>query len=379
MKKEKIIQYLQRHRESVVYLFCWLTVFVSPLLVMSLRSRSDGEALPWHFLGNIWWAVGVFLVFFLVHNFFVAPLFFFRRKRRYILFASLLVVAFGLFQYFTHPLVGPPPPRRPPYRELRVRKHRGQEERMIAVKPREPRRLMPIERVDLASLLLLVMVFGLNLGVKIYYRSEDTGRQLLLLRQESLAKQLEYLKAQINPHFFMNTLNNIHALVDIDPERAKTSIILLSQLMRYVLYEGDNAFVPLRQEVDFLSHYIELMRLRYTERVRLEVELPEQARGEVPPLLFIMFLENAFKHGVSYRRESRIHIALTTTGDTLRFVCDNTKASDEPKEHGGVGLRNVRKRLDLIYGNRYQLRIGDEADQYTVELTLPLKVGENRL
>lgn len=117
-----------------------------------------------------------------------------------------------------------------------------------------------VERVDLASLFILTLMFGVNLGVKIYFRSEDTSRELMLLQQEKLSNQLKYLKAQINPHFFMNTLNNIHALVDIDPGRAQSSIILLSRMMRYVVYESESTSIPLQKEVEFLSNYITLMR-----------------------------------------------------------------------------------------------------------------------
>lgn len=375
MRKENIIHYLQQHREHVIYFVAWLAVFASPLLTMYVRSRTSGNPLPWHFFWEIWGMIGVFLAFFVVHNFFVAPLFFRRHKGRYFVFALMLVVLLGVVQYFTRPFGGPPP-RKAPYREIIVRDGRGQTVSLVEMKPRRPHRLMAVDRVDVASLFILMMMFGLNLGVKIYFRSEATGQQLLMLRQENLTQQLKYLKAQINPHFFMNTLNNIHALVDIDPERAKTSIILLSKMMRYVLYEGDNAFIPLQREVDFLSHYIELMRLRFTDRVLLEVSLPQQTRGEVPPLLLIMFVENAFKHGVSYRHESHIRISVEADDGTLRFVCDNTKGGDMPKEPGGVGLRNVRKRLDLIYGDRYTLRIDDAADHYAVALEFPLGGAE---
>lgn len=176
-----------------------------------------------------------------------------------------------------------------------------------------------MERVDLASLFILTLMFGVNLGVKIYFRSEDTSRELMLLQQEKLSNQLKYLKAQINPHFFMNTLNNIHALVDIDPGRAQSSIILLSRMMRYVVYESESTSIPLQKEVEFLSNYITLMRLRFTSRVHLTVDMQPKMQGEVPPLLFIMFVENAFKHGVSYQRDTHIHILMEQVGERIHF------------------------------------------------------------
>lgn len=171
----------------------------------------------------------------------------------------------------------------------------------------------------MASLFILTLMFGVNLGVKIYFRSEDTSRELMLLQQEKLSNQLKYLKAQINPHFFMNTLNNIHALVDIDPGRAQSSIILLSRMMRYVVYESESTSIPLQKEVELLSNYITLMRLRFTSRVHLTVDMQPKMQGEVPPLLFIMFVENAFKHGVSYQRDTHIHILMEQVGERIHF------------------------------------------------------------
>ena len=119
-----------------------------------------------------------------------------------------------------------------------------------------------------------------------------------LLEKENLNQQLEYLKYQINPHFFMNTLNNIHALVDIDPEKAKTTIVELSKMMRYLLYEGNNSLIPLHREVEFLRNYITLMKLRYTDKVKIDTDIPVSLPDRrLPPLLLITFVENAFKHG----------------------------------------------------------------------------------
>ena len=171
----------------------------------------------------------------------------------------------------------------------------------------------------------------------------------------------------------MNTLNNIHALVDIDSEKAKATILELSKMMRFVLYEGNKAGVPLDREIAFLQNYITLMKLRYTDKVKISVKTPDSLPNkEVPPLMFITFVENAFKHGVSYRQESFIDIILTADDQGLQFICRNSKKPAEEDKHGGVGLKNVKQRLNLIYGNNYELRLNDEPNTYTVTLTLPL-------
>ena len=171
----------------------------------------------------------------------------------------------------------------------------------------------------------------------------------------------------------MNTLNNIHAMVDIDTEKAKALILELSKLMRYVLYEGANSTVPLQHEVDFLNNYLTLMRIRYTEKVKIDVDIPASVPDRnVPPLLFIPFVENAFKHGVSYQKESFIHIQLLIDDDTLSFVCRNSKIDEKDEEHGGVGLANVKKRLQLIYGDNHSLDITDDNKVFDVHLSIPL-------
>ena len=172
----------------------------------------------------------------------------------------------------------------------------------------------------------------------------------------------------------MNTLNNIHALVDIDSERAKESIVGLSKIMRFMLYEGDKQTVPLSRELAFTQDYIQLMRMRITDRVRIKVEMPGRVPDcQIPPLVLITFVENAFKHGISYRQDSFINISISINeSHLLQFSCSNSKFPRKEEHLGGVGLKNVRQRLDLLYGQNYSLMIDDQSDTYTVTLQLPL-------
>ena len=145
--------------------------------------------------------------------------------------------------------------------------------------------------------------------------------------------------------------------------------------MRYVLYEGAKNMVPLNREIDFLENYIELMRIRVADHVKISLELPERMPDcELPPLLFITFVENAFKHGVSYRQASFIDISIDAVDGRLVFKCRNSKLPQSEDVHGGVGLQNVRQRLELIYPGRHTLEMHDGEDVYEVELTLPLSL-----
>lgn len=173
----------------------------------------------------------------------------------------------------------------------------------------------------------------------------------------------------------MNTLNNIHALVDDSPEKAKESIVELSRLMRHVLYENSGPTVALAKELDFLRHYLYLMRLRYTDNVLIEYSFPEDDGGiQVPPLLMATIAENAFKHGVSYKSESYIRLSVVLDSGKLIFRCANSlKTEADGRQDGGIGLDNIRKRLSLLYGENFVLHIDKSSSEYELLMVLPSK------
>jgi LytS/YehU family sensor histidine kinase len=172
----------------------------------------------------------------------------------------------------------------------------------------------------------------------------------------------------------MNTLNNIHSLVDINSEEAKEAIIKLSKMMRYLLYETETEKTTLKREIEFLESYISLMKLRFNESVIIKLNLPATIPDKsIPPFLFTSLIENAFKHGVSYKDESFINIDLTITDDHLLLVVTNSKSDNSTAdEFSGIGIDNTRKRLELLYGNNYNLDIIDEKKLFTVNLSLPI-------
>lgn len=217
-----------------------------------------------------------------------------------------------------------------------------------------PRPMSPSLLMILIGLLMLMA----DLGYLFYMKGIREKRNFEELERENLKYRLEYLRFQINPHFFMNTLNNIHALVDIDSEKAKESIVELSKLMRHVLYNNSSQIVPLSVELDFLGHFISLMKLRLSNQVLINYYAPEDVHdAEVPTLIFTTLVENAFKHGVSYNSDCFINIQTTIENDKIIFKCSN-KIIKEPvsvTEEKGIGLDNVQKRLELIYKNNFIL------------------------
>ena len=172
----------------------------------------------------------------------------------------------------------------------------------------------------------------------------------------------------------MNTLNNIHALIDIDTEEAKEAIIRLSKLMRHILYDSEVEMIPLKKEIEFITNYIALMKLRFTEKVKIDFifssQLPDKS---IPPLLITSFLENAFKHGISYNNISFVNISIQTFVNTMQIEISNSKHQvDRNGEDSGIGITNTRKRLDLLFGDDYTLDIVDEKEIFTVNLTIPV-------
>lgn len=381
----------QSKYENTAYVVLWGILFAAPVMSLYVRTISDSAIqFSWAEVLMIWRHFALYLLVFLIHNFLLAPLLVHRnatphsdhrsenKRWLYALLTICMVALFTVYQCNSRP--NHPRGPEPRHHAMEQREPRPMDRDFRHEPPPEFRGKRPdkkppviIGEHDIVAIVILILMCGMNLGIKFYFRSRNDQKKLQALEKENLEQQLEYLRYQINPHFFMNTLNNIHALVDIDPEKAKDTILELSKMMRFVLYEGDKKGVPLSREFEFIRHYIELMKLRYTDKVKISVELPKELDdSQIPPLILITFIENAFKHGISYQHESFIDILVDIEQGRLRFMCSNSKAVKPNEEKGGVGLQNVKQRLNLLYDNNYTLNIQDEADVYNVELTIPL-------
>ena len=366
----------QSRQENLIYLAVWGLLFAAPLLSLYVRTVSDPNIVfEWPEVFVVWRKFAVYLALFLVHNFLLAPLLIHKHRRVvYFSIVAVVIAAFSVYLWGDRPDMKTPPGHKPP--TALTDKHRPPHDmHRPADNMHRPADVPPhiVSEHDIMAIVVLILIFGANLGIKAYFRSREDREKLAILEKQNLEQQLEYLRYQINPHFFMNTLNNIHALVDIDPEKAKETIMELSKMMRYVLYESDRPSVPLSREVDFVRHFVALMQLRYTQKVKITLDLPQTVPDrQIPPLMLITFIENAFKHGVTYQHESFIGIKVAAENNELQFSCLNSKA-DTPvtKEKGGVGLANIRKRLDLLYGKDYTLSIEDTPEAYSVRLVIP--------
>jgi LytS/YehU family sensor histidine kinase len=220
-----------------------------------------------------------------------------------------------------------------------------------------------------------LLIISLNTAIKVtikWFKDEQTRREV---EKEYLRSELTFLQNQVSPHFFMNTLNNIHALIDINKKDAQLAIVKLSKMMRYLLYESDHGNTTLQKEIEFLESYIDLMKLRVDETVNIHITIPSTYKNvKIPPLLIIPLIENAFKHGVSYQEKSYIKVSLEQVDNSLVFNCVNSLVTKKVQVLGssGIGLRNVKKRLDLLYGNNYDLLINESYTEFQVKLKVPV-------
>lgn len=195
---------------------------------------------------------------------------------------------------------------------------------------------------------------------------------IINLKNEKAKTELQHLQSQVNPHFFFNTLNNLYGLVGKDPKKAQNLILKLSDMMRYSIYEGEREFVTLEEEVVYLKNYVELHKMRYHKKIDVQFKENIQKKGfQIMPLLFILLLENAFKHGVENLRENAyVHIELDGDEKEVHFKVTNNFDASEIPEESGIGLKNLKRRLELAYTNKHSLSLKKEGAIYMARLSL---------
>lgn len=342
--------------EGLLYFTVWAMAFLVPILNSKMMSEEHIYLVN---LFTAWSKLLPYILIFIINNTILVPLLLF--KRRYVAYfaitALMLVVLFFSLEYYQNSI------QRHSYAaggELYIIHGRA-------------------SFTDLAwhwNVLLGMFLLGANCAIKYMFKSINDEQRMITLERQSLQAEMDYLKYQINPHFFMNTLNNIHALVDIDPEAAKHTVIELSKMMRYVLYDSESSLINVANDIRFIDNYINLMRIRYTDKVdiKMEVEEPLPASAQIPPLLLIVFVENAFKHGVSYNEASFVHINIRIAESRLHCRVSNSRHPQTKTASGGVGLENVQKRLRLLFNEDFSLKIDEKSEsEYNVELSIPIK------
>jgi hypothetical protein len=301
-----------KYTEIALIILVWLVLLFTPILfrddIYSPLRRSVVMQLQ---------ILIPLLAVFIINRFVLVPRLLFRGKQvSFIIGVLSLIILFTAGSYiYDKKLKDVPPPEVPQITEqIKTPPYAfpGGVDTFGNLRPAQTRQPHPIP--PFANFLILsVLIVGFDTGLRTGLRAITIENEKVKLEKESVASQLVLLRNQVGPHFLMNTLNNIHSLVDVNTDEAKEAIIRLSKMMRYLLYETETENTTIKKEIEFLESYIKLMKLRFNERVKIVLNLPTIIpERTIPPFLFTSLIENAFKHGISYREESFIDIDLTT-------------------------------------------------------------------
>jgi len=234
------------------------------------------------------------------------------------------------------------------------------------------------DRLDIFLIMMTVMIVGISTSVTLIQKWQADKQLREALEKEKIGSELSFLKAQINPHFFFNTLNNIYALTHVDVENSRRALHKLSRMMRYLLYDTQAGITPLSKEVSFIVDYLELMKLRLNDTTKVSFEGPLLSQDiQIAPMLFLPYIENAFKHGVSAVAPSVIAIELSLQDKVLEMKVTNTIFNENAEivdSYGGIGLSNTKRRLDLLYPGKHTFSAGktEDSNEFIVHLTLTL-------
>jgi two-component sensor histidine kinase len=371
-----------KYSETILFGFVWLLFFLSPFFL-----QSENGTFGWNRLFVVWWRFSPFFIFSLINHFILIPYLFYKRKLFYFSGVAILLTILNISLSAIH---------EPQNQNLRMMNDRFNDEQLFnpdsrPLPPLQGRRdpmrnppgLRPLRQNNqpgslppwINSMVIAILVLGFDIGLRTTFKWNKLEKERELADKERVKSELAFLRNQLSPHFFMNTLNNIHALIDINTEEAKESVLRLSKLMRHLLYDSERETILLNKEISFIQSYIDLMKLRFTEKVKVNFDVNSIAPNiSIPPLLFTSLIENAFKYGVSYQQDSFIDIQLTTTENSLIFNIKNSKTATRNRDESssGIGLENTRKRLDLLYSSNYKMDITETTDTFSVQLKLPL-------
>ena len=350
-----------RKIEILIYVLVWALVFSVPYF----SERGSGH-LDWNTLAGHWVNLSGFLIIFLVNVYILVPRFLLKKRYLYYFVSILVLIIIGIainmiarsaFFSFADPGINSSPNGfRPP--DLN-----------------SPNSKPPL-MVFADNLIICLLIVGAGTTIKLMSKWLSEERLRKDAEKEQLKTNLALLRHQVSPHFFMNTLNNIHSLIEIDSEKAQDAVVRLSTLMRYLLYDSAQNTIELKKEIEFINSFISLMQLRHSDEVEVTVKIPEHVPDtKIPPMLFISLLENAFKHGVNYPLKSYIYFELQFNDNDLNCIIRNSKhkvAQNYQGEYSGIGLDNIKDSLKLLYEDNFQLNIRDKESEFEVNLKIPV-------
>ena len=343
---------------ALIHILFWLLLFSSPLLFL-FNLNIEFIPIKRYLVIN-----GLIVFIFYVNYLGLVPMFLFK-KRFFLYFASLvayLVPMFLLISYLETKY-----PMRPDERIF---------EQLDIPKPDELRGPDPRKRdkTHIFAVVSMALV-GIGTSIRMTGRWLNNEKETNEIKKEKLNAELSYLKSQIDPHFFFNTLNNIYSLTQLKSDKAPQTILKLSELMRYNIYEADKEFVFLKDEINYVQNFIDLQRIRLAKNVDIDYYVRGKIGDKkIEPLIFLPFIENAFKHGIDYANNCSIDIEITIDNKEISLLVINSTSGRKEKisKQSGVGLSNIKKRLELLYKDRYELTVNENENKFMVKLNLIL-------
>lgn len=343
----------------LLHVLAWAILFLFPFI--------GRETYPLRFVLKSAFHIVVLASFFYVNLLVLIPKFLFNKKTSLYIFTVCLGMVFVISSYILFDELWQNKPRAEHHAAM---PHRQQERSFDRMGPPKP-----ISMKIIFPLISFLMVFGVSTSLRTineYLKKEELQKET---ETEKLNAELAFLKSQINPHFLFNTLNNLFSLAHSRSDKTANAIMKLSELMRYMVEDTGGRKVELYRELEYIKNYLELQRLRLDDSVKVELTIEGDFHNKsIEPLLLIPFIENAFKHGVSYNESSFVHIELISNDHQVMLKMENSIPSQkmEKDEASGIGLTNVRKRLELLYPKAYKLNIIQNKSKYIVELTINL-------
>lgn len=393
---KKINSRLQLIWVILIHIIGWLTFLCLPLLFYPLRFNS-----PWFIYKQAFDKLFVIGFFYLNHYYFI-PKFFLNKKRVAYFLLLIACVIFLLAQhlvaenyfydnYFRNGTLEPgfmnrrrmfysPDSIQPGHRNLDNTRFgppppggmRWNGELRIAGLPAGI--VFMLLRNVLSFTFMLTFFSGF---IHLFFSFIKTSDEKKALENAKLKAEIYQLKSQINPHFLFNTLNSIYSLAHHNPEKTQQAVLKLSEIMRYMIYDATAEKIPLPKDIHYLTSYIELQRLRLSDKVTIHYEVKGALQGiTIAPMLLSTFVENAFKHGISYTHASNIRIVVEVFDKTLTLFVGNPVLQGQKSEAGGVGLQNAKRRLELMYPGNYWLDINQNTQLFTVNLKINLSRDE---
>ena len=354
----------------LIQVLAWLIVFAFPLLFVE-RNSAETFSLT-EYLKHSSIPVS-FVIAFYINSLWLIPKVLFRKKTMSFILLNILlitVLTFGITKWNKKYMKGPE--QKNPNTEMvanqKMQAPDGRQEfrpQPQMDSPQGPQGSMHHRRSKkmfwIRDVMSLFFIIGLACTIKLTERYDRTEKSLQEAEEEKAKAELDNLKNQLNPHFMLNTLNNIYALIAIDQDKAQEAVHQLSKLLRHVLYENQEQFVLVQSEIDFLKNYIELMKIRLASncKVTFNADIPANSKLKIAPLLLISLVENSFKHGVSPTKESYIFINITEIVSDMKqklscLIENSYYPKDERDKSGsGIGLKQVQIRLDLLYKGHY--------------------------